>query len=132
MATTAKVKPTKRPAKRGAKASSGTQKSSLDYVQEAMKDLDRARGRAGSELRETLDTAIDRLHAAASGLRERAENEASELQQAYEQASEETRREYGRQAIMLQQSPEALSEMTAAIRKRRAGLAKAERGNGAA
>ena len=128
MATEAKVKP----AKRGAKARPRAQKTSIDYVQQAMNDIDRARERAGVELRDTLDSALERLRHAVGDLRKRAEQEASEFERAFEDATEDGRREYGRRAIMGQRSPEALKEMTAAIRKRKAELAEqATSGNGA-
>jgi uncharacterized protein YicC (UPF0701 family) len=128
MATEAKVKP----AKRGAKGKPRAQKTSMDYVQQAIQDIDRARGRAGEELRETLDSALERLRDAVGDLRKRAEDQASEFERAFEDSTEDGRREFGRRAIMAQRSPEALKEMTAAIRKRKAELAEqATSGNGA-
>ena len=46
------------------------QPSSLDYVQQALKDLDKARGRATDEVRHTVDTAIERLRKASSEMRD--------------------------------------------------------------
>ena len=130
MAGTTKTKTTKQPATGGAKARpERARKSSVEYVQQAMQDIDRARERAGVELRDSLDSALDRLRDVVGDLRTRAEHQASEFERAFDEATDEARREYGRQAIMAQDSPEALTEMTAAIRKRRAELAR-EHGGG--
>jgi hypothetical protein len=115
MATTTKAA-TKTPAVKG------TQKSAADYVQQAIQDIDHARERAGVELRESLDSAVERLREAAGDLRKRAEQQAAEFEHAFEEATEDGRRELGRRAIMAQRSPEALKEMSSFIRKRKAEL----------
>ena len=117
--TTPKSKPTKsKPAKPAARK----QPSSLDYVQQALKDLDKARGRATDEVRHTVDTAIERLRKASSEMRSRAGDEAADFEERLEHASEEVRRDLGRRAIAAQQTPEALTELAGAIRKRKTEL----------
>lgn len=59
--------PNTTPAKRARRAPAARQHSSLDYVQPALEDLDKARGRAGEELRTTSDTAIERLRKGREG-----------------------------------------------------------------
>lgn len=95
------------------------QRSSLDYVQKALEDLDKARGRATDELRESIDSAIERLRHVASDLRSRAEDETSQWERSLERASEEVRRELGRRAVRAQRTPDALTELSTEIRKRR-------------
>jgi hypothetical protein len=95
------------------------QRSSLDYVQKALEDLDKARGRATDELRESIDSAIERLRHVASDLRSRAEDETSQWERSLERASEEVRRELGRRAVRAQRTPGALTELSTEIRKRR-------------
>lgn len=55
-------------------------------------------------------------------LRERAEDQTAEWQNALEQAPEKVRREMGRRAIRAQRTPEALEELSAEIRKLKADL----------
>ena len=95
---------------------------SIDYLQDAVRDLDRARERAGSELRESLDAGIERVRTVIDDLRERGEHQASEFERFFDETTEHGRREYGRRAIMVQRSEEALKDMTAAIRERRSEL----------
>jgi hypothetical protein len=59
---------TKKPATRTKRPAARKEPSSLEYVQQAIEDLDKARGRATDELRETIDGAIERLRKAASQL----------------------------------------------------------------
>jgi hypothetical protein len=96
--------------------------SSLDYVQKALEDLDKARGRASDELRTTLDGAIERLRKATKDMRSRAGTEAADFEDVISRASEDVRRDLGRRAVQAQQSPEALKELSSAIRKRKAEL----------
>jgi uncharacterized protein YicC (UPF0701 family) len=111
---------TTKPAKRTERAPTARrQPSSLDYIQKALDDLDKARGRASDELRESIDSAIERLRHAASDLRSRAEDETSQWQQSLDRASEDVRRELGRRAVRAQRTPDALTELSTEIRKRR-------------
>lgn len=132
MATRSQTKSAKPAAKPRAKAAAKpaarrgaapAEKSPMDRLQEAIRGLDRARDRAGDELRESIDTAVTRLRDVAGDLRKRAERQAGEWEDALDEAGEDVRRELGRRAVMAQQTPEALKEMSAAIRKRKAELA---------
>lgn len=112
-----------KPAKRAEPAPAAPrQLSSLDYIQQALEDLDKARGRATDELRETIDRATERLRRAAADLRSRAEDETSQFEESLERATEEVRRELGRRAIHAQRTPDALTELSAEIRKRRSQI----------
>jgi hypothetical protein len=114
---------TTKPAKRAERAPAAPrQLSSLDYIQQALEDLDKARGRATDELRETIDRATERLRRAASDLRSRAEDETSQFEESLERATEEVRRELGRRAVHAQRTPDALTELSAEIRRRRSQI----------
>ena len=121
MATATKsAKPTPKPvAKKG--------KSSLDYLQLALNDLDKARAQAQEEARVSIDEAVDRIREAAQELRGKAAEPARDFdepddEERLEQMSEDARRELGKLAIRAQKSPEALAELSAEIRQRKAAL----------
>jgi hypothetical protein len=97
--------------------------TSIDHLQEAMHELDQARTSAQGELRETIDDARKRIGEAIDDLRDRA-GEMRDWDRALERASEHLRTEFGVRAVRAQRTPEALTEMSTAIRKRRAELAK--------
>jgi hypothetical protein len=115
---------TTKPAKRTNRAPAARRRpSSLEYVQKALVDLDKARGRASDELRESIDSAIERLrHAASDLLRSRPEDETSQWEGSLERASEEVRRELGRRAVRAQRTPDALTQLSTEIRKRRSQI----------
>jgi len=118
MATT----PTKAPArKKTSQRRDGA--TTLQYLQKAIEDIDHAREHAGKDMRSSLDTAVDRMKDIAGDLHKRAEDEAAEFQKTIESTTEEMRRELGRRAIRAQRSPDALKDLSAEIRKRKADLA---------
>ena len=98
------------------------EKSSLDYLQQALEDLDSAREQAQHEARASIDSAMDRIRDARRDLATRARDEADDLQSRLDRASEEVRRELGRTAMRAQRSPEALTAMQAEIRARKRKL----------
>jgi uncharacterized protein YicC (UPF0701 family) len=114
--------PTTTPTKAARRTPARPEPSSVEYIQQALADLDKARGRAGDELRVNVDHAVERLRKAATELRARAEDEASDWEGALERASEEMRRDLGRLAVRAQRTPEALTDMSTEIRKRRSQL----------
>ena len=123
MPTRARTTTAKQPARRrGHAGPARAPKSSADYVQQAMQDIDKARERVSVELRENLDAALERLRDAAGDLRKRAEQQTGDWGDALEQATEDVRRDLGRRAVMAQRTPAALKEMSAAVRERRAQL----------
>ena len=97
-------------------------KTTMAYLQDALSDLDKARAHAQQEARGGIDSAIERLREAAAQLRERTAEPARELEARLEQMSEDARRELGRMAIEAQESPEALMELAAVVRRRRQEL----------
>lgn len=123
MATTKAKAPARRPAKKkAAHAADGA--TTLEYLQKAIEDIDKARAHAGKDMKASLDTAMDRMREMAGDFRKRAEEEATDWQKTIEGTTEEMRRELGRRAVRAQQSPDALTELAAEIRKRETELAK--------
>lgn len=100
--------------------------STLDYVHQALEDLDKARHRATEEVRENIDRAVERLRESVKDARSRASEQSDEFEEALAKADETARRELGRMAIRAQRTEAALSEMTREIRARKAELAAGE------
>jgi hypothetical protein len=95
------------------------EKSSVDYLQQALEDLALARGRAQHEVRAGIDAAAERIREAREQLRARAQEQADDLQARLDHASDDALREFGRAAIRAQRTPEALTEMQTEIRARK-------------
>jgi hypothetical protein len=113
--TATKAKPARQPVAK-------QPKSSLDYLQLALDDLDKARAQAQKEAREHIDEAVDRIREAVNELRAKAGEPARDFEERLEQVSEDARRELGKLAVQAQRSPEALAELTAEIRRRKTAL----------
>lgn len=113
---------TKTPAKKTAKKRAD-EASTLEYLQQAIEDIDHARQHASADIKSNLDSAMGRMRDIAGDLRERAEDEAAGFQKTLEGATEDMRRELGRRAIRAQRSPAALKDLTAEIQRRKAELA---------
>jgi hypothetical protein len=94
----------------------------LEHLQQASDEIDKARQEATGGVRRGLDSALEHLREARGELRQRAQVRATEWQVGLEQAPDKVRREMGRRAIRAQQTPEALTELSAEIRKREADL----------
>lgn len=98
------------------------EQSSLDYLQQALDDLDHARLQAQHEVQAGIDSAVDRIREARKDLTARAQHEADDLQARLEQATDEVRLDVGRAAIRAQRTPEALTVMQTEIRNRKRRL----------
>jgi uncharacterized protein YicC (UPF0701 family) len=92
--------PAKSPVATSAKPPAATEKTSLDYLQMAVQDLDRARERAGEELRAVIDDAVRKLREAIEDLRRRAESQTAEWEKSLEHAADDVLLERGRRAAM--------------------------------
>ena len=97
-------------------------KPTMAYLQDALSDLDKARAHAQHDARSGIDSAIERIRDAEAQLRERTAEPAREFEARLEQMSEDARRELGRMAIEAQESPEALKELGAVVRRRKQEL----------
>jgi hypothetical protein len=113
MATATKRKP---PVRRPA------EKSTLDYLQRALDDLDRARAKAQKDARASIDSAVARVRDAVKDLNSRAHDEAHDWEERLDHVSEEARLEFGRVAIRAQDTPDALTELATEIRRRKREL----------
>jgi hypothetical protein len=94
-------------------------KSSLEYLKQALDDLAHAREQAQLEARGGIDAAIERIQKVRKDLGARTRDEADDLQDRLEHASDDALREFGHAAILAQRSPEALTEMQTEIRARK-------------
>lgn len=97
-------------------------KTSVDYLEEALKDLDKAREKAGEGARSNIESAMDRIREVSKDARSRGADQLADWQKTVEDAAEDARREFGRVAIHSQRSPEALTELSSEIRKCKAKL----------
>ncbi len=102
--------------------SKASEPGTLDFLQRALEDLNRARGHAQLDAQSGIDDATERIRAAADEVRKRLRDEAEELQRRLEHASEDARVELGLVAIRAQRSPEALSVLAREIRRAKDAL----------
>jgi hypothetical protein len=99
-----------------------TDKSAVDHLQEALSSLDQARTAASGELRDQIDEATDRVREAVDDLRGRAGDELREIEDSLDRASDHLIVELGLRGVRAQRSTEALTKLSAEIRKRKAEL----------
>ena len=99
-------------------------KTSVDYLEEALKDLGKAREKGGKEIRASIDAAMEWVRQAAKELGSRSQGQVGEWQKALDAATDDVLRELGLMTIRAQHSPEALTEFSAEIRKRRGQLSR--------
>ena len=99
-------------------------RTSVDYLEDALKDLGKAREKGGEEIRASIDAAMERVREAAKELGSRGQDQVGEWQKSLDAAADDALRELGRMTIRAQRSPEALTELSAEIRKRRGQLSR--------
>jgi hypothetical protein len=99
-----------------------SEKSTLDYLQHALEDLDHARAKAQQDARASIESAVERVRDAMKDLNSRAHDEAHDWEERLDHVSDEARLEFGRVAIRAQDTPEALTELSAEIRRRKRAL----------
>ena len=119
---TATTKTVRTPAGKATRRAAAKPKSTLDHLQHALDDLDKARTQAQQDARTSIDAAAERIREAVKDLRGRASGEAREFEERLEHVSEDARRELGRAAVNAQRSPEALAELASEIRRRKQSL----------
>ena len=108
--------------KTGRKPAKSDGHSPVEYLQGALDELSKARERAGGEIRDGIDSAIERTRDAIKDAGSEAETQVADWRSSLEKASEDVRRELGVLAVRAQRSPEALRAMSAEIRKRKTEL----------
>lgn len=106
-----------------APTTTGAETTALQYLQQALEDLDHAREKASDDARERIDAAIERISSTVKDIRSRAEHTADEWERVLERSTEEIRREWAVRAIHAQQTDAALTVLSREIRHRRAELA---------
>lgn len=114
-------KPTRAPMHKPAPPAART---SVDYLEEALKDLGKARQKGGKEIRASIDAAMERVRQAGKEIGSRSQDQVGEWQKALDAASDDVLRELGLMTIRAQHSPQALTEFSAEIRKRRGQLSR--------
>lgn len=95
--------------------------STLDHLQRALDELDKARMHAQTDARAGIDAAVERIRDAADELRSRASGEAREFEQRLASVSE-ARRELARKAAQAQRTREALTALSSDLRRRKRAL----------
>jgi hypothetical protein len=102
-------------------------RTAADFLDEALKDLGKAREKGGEEIRASIDSAIERIRETAKELGSWGQDQVGEWQKTLDAAADDALRELGRRAIRAQRSPEALTELSAEIRQRRGQLTRRAR-----
>jgi hypothetical protein len=97
-----------------------TTKTPMDHLQDALEDLNRAREKAGEDVSASIDSARERITDASEELGDRGQGQLKDWREQFGSAADDALRELGRWAIRAQRSPEALTELSKEITKRRA------------
>ena len=105
---------------RGHKSAKATEKAPVDYLQDALHDLDKAREKATDEVAASIDSAKERITDARADLAERRDERLQDWREQLSGAADDALCEFGRWAIRAQRSPEALTELSKEIAKRKA------------
>jgi uncharacterized protein YicC (UPF0701 family) len=95
-------------------------KAPMDHLQDALEDLDKARETAGEEVGARIDSARDRINEARDDMSHRSHDQITEWRGQLENAADSALEELGRWAIRAQRRPDALSELSKEITKRKA------------
>jgi predicted nucleic acid-binding Zn-ribbon protein len=94
-------------------------KAPADYLKDALGDLDKAREKAGEEVSASIDSARERINDAREGLSNRSQDQVKDWREQLGSAADDALRELGRLAIRAQRSPDALTELSEEITKRK-------------
>ena len=108
--------------KAGRKPAKSDGHSPVEYLQEALDELSKARAHARGDIRDGIDSAIERTRDAMKEAGSEAQTQVADWRTSLEKASDDVRRELGVLAVRSQRSPEALRAMSAEIRKRKTEL----------
>jgi hypothetical protein len=108
--------------KTGRKPAKSNGHSPVEYLQGAIDELNKARERTRGEIRDGIDSAIERTRDAMKDAGSEAQTQVADWRGSLDKASDDVRRELGVLAVRAQRSPEALRAMSAEIRKRKTEL----------
>lgn len=103
-----------------AHATTSAKRDPIDYLQDALEDLDKAREKAGKEVSASIDSARERINGAREDLADRGQHQIKDWREQLGSATDDALRELGRWAIRAQRSSEALTELSKEIRQRKA------------
>jgi hypothetical protein len=104
----------------GQRKAKSTEKAPADYLHDALEDLDKAREKATEEVAAGIDAAKERINDARADLTERGDERLQDWRDQLSSATDDALRELGRWAVRAQRSPEALTELSEEIAKRKA------------
>ena len=105
--------------KTAAKPATETGHTPVEYLQDALGELTKARERATGDIRAGIDSAIERTRDALKEAGAEAHEQVSDWRGTLDQSTDDVRRELGILAVRAQRSPEALRALSAEIRKRK-------------
>ena len=94
----------------------------VEYLQGALDELSKARERAQGDIRDGIDSAMERTRDAMKEAGSEAQTQVADWRSSLERASEDVRCELGILAVRAQRSPESLRAMSAEIRRRKTEL----------
>jgi len=121
MATTTRRTPPRAPRKATAKAPQG-ETQALRSVQEAIDELDRLREQTGADVRRQVDRALKRMRGAAGDLRTRTDQRTESIEKTVGDLADDVWQQLATLSIRALRDPDALTELSTEIRKRRGQL----------
>ncbi|HEX2468666.1 MAG TPA: hypothetical protein VHJ54_10720 [Solirubrobacterales bacterium] len=104
----------------GTHSAKSPEKAPADYLKDALADLDKAREQAGDDVSAGIDSARERITDAREALSNRSHEQVKDWREQLGSAADDALRELGRLAIRAQRSPDALTELSKEITKRKA------------
>lgn len=96
--------------------------SPVEYLQDALDGLVKARDEAGGDIRSGIETAIDRTRDAIREAGSETQEQLGDWRRSIERASDDLRQEFGVMAVRAQRSPKALKAISVEVKKRKAEL----------
>jgi ElaB/YqjD/DUF883 family membrane-anchored ribosome-binding protein len=91
-------------------------------LQQALDELAKLRDQSGGDLRKQLDSAVKRVREAGEELRERTDERTAAVERAVGRVADEAWQQLATIAIRAMSNPDALTELSGEIRKRKAQL----------
>jgi hypothetical protein len=108
------------------KPATGDGHSPAEPLRGALDELTKARERASGDIRDGIDSAIERTRDAMKDAGGDVQEQVSDWRTSLDKATDDVRRELGILAVRAQRSPEALRAMSAEIRKRKTEISPAK------
>jgi hypothetical protein len=105
-----------------AAASTDGESRAASALQQTLEDLDKLRGASGEDLRRQLEAARKRIRDVAGDLRERTDERTATVEKAVSRVADDAWQQLATVAIRGLRDPDALTELSTEIRKRKAQL----------